>query len=210
MSRSGSSSTAGGPPAAGSGNGADASGRRRSNDLGLELYRQRTLLQIMAARLRETSGGVERGASIDLARIRRALDVHHRFLIEVHHADAERVARAVAKQEVAAAGGVLAELEKGRTRAAEFENSASTLVAQGVAGHSENAHRLAQLVHSEADRIDQFQGWEAERLHAHLDDWLPKPIQSRLLGQIRKFDAARVDAEIALISWASQLHPSAD
>lgn len=202
------------PPASASGargpSMADTPDRPRSNDLGLELYRQRTLLQIMTARLRETSGGVERGTSLDLGRIRRALDVHHRFLVEVHHADAERLARMMARQEAAGAGELLTELEKAKGRALEFEAIAQGLLDQGVTGRSENAHRLSQLFHAEAERVDQFQAWEADRLHARIDEGLPKAQQTRLLSQLRKFDSARVDAEIALISWASQIHPSAD
>ncbi|HYK93243.1 MAG TPA: hypothetical protein VEY07_04275 [Thermoplasmata archaeon] len=207
MSRAGASTPAAGVPTPSAG---EANSRPQSNDLGLELYRQRTLLQIMTARLRETAGGVDRGTAVDLARVRRALDVHHRFLLEVHHSDAERVARAIAKSGGSSAGELLRDLEQAKQRAEQFEEAAAALIAKGVPGRSDPAHRLSQLFQAEAERIDQFQLWEADHLHAHLDAWIPRPTQARLLGQLRKFDSARVDAEIALISWASQIHPSAD
>ncbi len=187
-----------------------SSGRPRSNDLGLELYRQQTLLAIMTARMRETAGALEHRTAFDLARLRRALEVHRRYLLEVHLADEERLARTIARTKVEAANPLLKVLRAAHPKAVEFEQEAEALLERGLAPGSETVHRLARLFTEEADRIDQHQAWETENLHGHIDAWLPKPVQSRLLAQIRRFNAARVDAEIALISWASQLHPSAD
>ncbi len=188
----------------------EGNGRPRSNDLGLELFRQQTLLQIMTARMRETASALERGAAVDLSRLRRAIDAHRRYLLEVHEADEEALARTLARTKVEAAEPLLRELRAARPRAHDFERQAEELIAQGPAPGSESAHRLSRLFAEEAERIDRQQAWESESLHAHIDAWLAKPVQSRLLAQIRRFNAARVDAEIALISWASQLHPSAD
>ncbi len=188
----------------------EGGGRPRSNDLGLELYRQQTLLSIMTARMRETAGVLEHRSTFDLARIHRALEVHRRYLLEVHEADEERLARTIAEAKVKAADPLLRALRAARPRALEFEKEAEELLAGGVPRGSDEAHRLARLFSDEADRIDHHQSWETENLHSHIDAWLSKPVQARLLDQIRRFNAARVDAEIALISWASQLHPSAD
>jgi hemerythrin-like domain-containing protein len=66
-----------------------------SGDLWLELYRQQTLLLVMAARLRESASNLEQKGPIEMARIRRAIDVHHRFLQELRVKDEERLDRAL-------------------------------------------------------------------------------------------------------------------
>lgn len=184
--------------------------RPTSNDLGLELYRQQTLLAILSARMRESAARLERGAVLDPARVRRGVDAHRRYLREVHDANVERLARTVARSDSDAAAPVLERLAGARPRAEAFERDVEAILGRGVAPGSEGAHRLARLFAQEADRIDQEATWETENLHARLDAWLTPTAQSRLLAEIRRFDAARVDAEIALVSWASQLHPSAD
>lgn len=181
--------------------------RARSSDLALELYRQQTLLQILTARMRETAAALERRGSFDPARLRRALDAHKRYLLEVHEVDEQRLARAIARGRAAAVAPLLATLREGPVRALEFERAVEArLEDPSPSGARDLARRFA----AEAERIDLHQVWEAERIHAHIDRWLARPTQRRLLAEIRRFNAARVDAEIALISWASQLHPSAD
>ena len=184
--------------------------RRRSNDLVLELYRQQTLLQILTARMRETASVLEHRGTFDVARLRRGLDVHRRYLLDVHEADEERLVRSLARRRVVEAEAFLQELNAARASAVAFERTVEDHIAASADRPGETARDLARLVSAEAERIDHHQQWEAERLHGRLDEWLPRATQGRLLAQIRKFDAARVDAEIALISWASQLHPSAD
>ena len=184
--------------------------RPRSNDLALELYRQRTLLQIMTARMRETAAVLERARSVDPARIRRAVDVHRRFLIEVHHADGERVLRAIPRGKDEPGLHYLAEMEKAKLEALEFERNVDAALSTLAAGGYPETRPLARLFQREAERVERFQAWEAETVHGKLDERLAKGSQDRLLAQIRQFDAARIGAEIGLIAWASQLHPSAD
>jgi hypothetical protein len=196
---------------AGPGNDTEAgSDRPHSNDLALELFRQQTLLQVLTARLREVAAAIERIGRVDAARLRRTLDVHHRYVVEVHEADDERLARALLARKVDAAAPLVATARAGRPAALDFEHAAEAFLDPATAAAPEGPGRLARLLAVEADRIDQHLAWEADRLHAHLEAWLPRPARSRLLAQIRRFDAARVDAEIALVSWASQIHPSAD
>ncbi len=188
----------------------DSLDRPHPKDLALELFRQRTLLQILSGRMRETSAGLERVGSFDPARLRRALDAHRRFLREVHLSDGKRLAEAIPPRHSEAAWDFRRALGDSEAKAAEFERKAESLVArEGLDGTGE-ARRLSKLFAEEADRIEQFQVWEADQLHPSVVAWLPKTASSRLLAQLRRFDAARIDAEIALIAWASQLHPSAD
>ena len=184
--------------------------RPHSNDLALELFRQQTLLQVLTARLREVAAAVERLGRVDAARLRRTLDVHRRYVVEVHEADDERVARTLLARMVDAAAPLFATVRAGRPAAVDFERAAEAFLDPAIASAPGGPVRLARLLSQEADRIDQHLTWEADHLHAHLESWLPRPSRTRLLAQIRRFDAARVDAEIALVSWASQIHPSAD
>lgn len=190
--------------------GEEPAGRPRSNDLALELFRQRTLLQILAGRMRETGAGLERVGSFEPARLRRALDAHRRFLREVHVADGKLLLETVPPRHAEAAWDLRRVLGDSEVQAAEFERRAEALVArEGLDGTGE-ARRLSKMFYAEADRVEQFLNWEADHLHARVVGWIPRSAQTRVLGRLRRFDAARIDAEIALISWASQLHPSAD
>ncbi len=184
--------------------------RAHSNDLALELFRQRTLLQILSGRMRETAAGLERVGSFDPVRLRRGLEAHRQFLREVHLPDGQRLLDSVATRHVLAAGELRRVLEESGARADDFQRGADALVArEGVDGTGE-ARRLSKLFYAEADRVETFLTWEADGFHPRIMAWLPKLAQTRLLGELRRFDAARIGAEIALISWASQLHPSAD
>jgi len=190
--------------------GAEPAERPHPNDLALELFRQRTLLQILAGRMRETAANLERVGSFDPARLRRALDAHRRFLREVHLTDGKQLLAAVPARHSEATWDFRLALGDCEAQAAEFERKAEALVArEGLDGTGE-ARRLSKLFEAEADRVERFLNWEGDQLHARIVGWLPRSAQSRLLGRLRRFDAARIDAEIALISWASQLHPSAD
>ena len=182
----------------------DEAPRSRPNDLELELYRQRSLLSILAARLRESASSLERARAIDPDRMRRAIDVHRRFLVEVHHANETAIANALSG--VRAARPVVAQCLREHARATGFETDALPLLSAGPSA----VPQLVRLVRGEADRIERQQAWEEEHLHARLGAWLAPAEARRLLAWMRRFDAARIDAEIALISWASQLHPSAD
>jgi len=180
------------------------------NDLALELYRQQTLLSVMTARMRETAARLEAGNPVDPARVRRALDVHRRFLLDVHDADEERIAQAIVAAQPTTARKVVAECRAEHPRAEAFLRGAMALLPGDLSPCSDGRRRLASLFADEADRIDRHQAWEDEKLHTHLNEWLSPTVRKRLLDEIRRFNAVRVDAEIALVSWASQLNPSAD
>lgn len=188
--------------------GAAAHHPRSSNDLGFELYREATLLLILAARLAETADALDRGAPVDPARLRRALDVHHRFLIDVRRADLARLERALAT--VSSARAALARWAEERAHPFAFERAVADRWAGGLSGRGPAGAALARLFREEARRLEAEAEWEEENLPAHLDRWLPRTTQGRLLREIRAFDTARVAAEIDLISWASQVHPSSD
>ena len=185
-----------------------AARRPPTTDLWLELYRRQTLLLIMAARLRESAGNLAQKGSPEVARVRRAVDIHRRFLREVQLVDEERVAKALAG--ISDARAPLERCAQEHPKAERFERTVEPLLAHPISPGSPGARRLADLFRAEADRIEEHVAWEEEKVHAHLERWLTPPVRDSLLEQIRRFEAPRVDAEIALIAWASRLHPSSD
>lgn len=185
-------------------------GRPRSNDLRLELFRQQTLLQVMAARMRETAAGLDGGFSVGPERLARAADVHARFLLEVHRTDDARILAALAEVPRAPTRSLARQVAEDLQRAEEFQQVLARAIAKGAAPTGGEARRLANLFRDEADRIDRHQAREVEGLDDRLDAWLSPDRRRQLLAEMRAFDSARVDAEVALVSWAAQIHPSSD
>jgi hemerythrin-like domain-containing protein len=174
------------------------------------LQRQHTLLQVMAARLRETAEGLERASAIPPGRLRQALDAHRRFLVELHQANEEEITTRLRKTGRRAAQAAAALCEREHPAALNFQRSAAELAQNEVSPGSDRARALAKLFRSEAERIERHHISEEEPLYAHLREWLPRPVLTRLGSEVRRRDAERVSAESALISWSSNIHPASD
>ncbi len=185
------------------------SGTPPLNDLSLELMRQHTLVSVMTARMRETAEGLARGSTPDPRRIERALAVYRAFHLEVHHADEALLARSLAKVAAPEVRTLLSECAREHPLAEGFEASVRSALKGELAPRGPAALRIARLFREEADRVEQHHEREDE-VYRTLDRYLSAAVRRRLLGQIRRFDGPRIAAEIALIAWASQIHPSAD
>ena len=179
------------------------------NDLSLELMRQHTLVSVMTARMRETAEGLARGSTPDPRRIERALAVYRAFHLEVHHADEALLARSLARVRAPEVKALLADCAREHPLAEEFERNVRAALRGDLAARGPAALRLAQLFREEADRVEAHHEREDE-VYRTLDRYLSAAVRRRLLAQIRRFDGPRIAAEIALIAWASQIHPSAD
>ncbi len=179
-------------------------------ELGLELYRQHTLLSVMAARMRESADALDRGSKLEPTRLQRGLDAHRRFLIEVHHEDERHLASALAGVSDPAVRRALAECAEEHPTEAEFQRNASQLLGEGSLHDRKTARRLSRLFREEAGRIEAHHAREEEAIYRHLEQILPAATLAKLLRAVRAFDNERITAEIALSSWASQLHPSSD
>ncbi len=179
-----------------------------TTDLALELMRQHTLLSIMAARMRETASVLQRATRIDGPRLDRALEVHRRYLIEVHEENEARLDRALAAASSPQVRAQLKECAASHPLSQEFHDAARSL-RDASPEPAARAARLAALFKAEADRLEQHHEREGE-VYRRLDRWLSPGVRRRLLSELRRFDAAHINAEIALISWASQIHASAD
>jgi hypothetical protein len=179
-------------------------------ELEAELRRQHTLLQMMAERMRESATAWEVTGGSRGPRLRRALDVHRRFLIEVHQTDEEEllaVARELGPPAVRAAA---AKCAQEHPRAAQFERSADELLGRLGSGSSSEAGALSALFREEAERIERHHLFDEEPLYAHLSEWLPPSERARITASVRRRDGTRADAEGMLVSWSAQLHGSSD
>lgn len=184
-------------------------GRIALNDLSLELMRQHTLLSVMTARMRETAEGLLRRSAPDPRRMERALEAYRRFHREVHHADEALLAKSLARSKAPEVRALLAECARAHPQAEAFERSVRAAMSHDAGSGAAAAHRLSELFRAEADRVEQHHEREDDVYRA-LDRYLSAATRKRLLASIRRFDGPRIAAEIGLISWASQIHPSAD
>jgi hemerythrin-like domain-containing protein len=182
----------------------------KGSDLALELYREHTLLSVLAARMRETADGIERTRRFDASRMKRGLDVHRRFVLEVHLPNDERVQEYLRRVRDPAVRRTLDECRAQHEKSREFPARAEALAREVAPGGGEAARRLSELYREEADRLEKHHAQESEVLYANLDRRLAPVLRRRLLGQILKVDASRIGGEVALIAWASQLHPAAE
>ncbi len=171
--------------------------------------RQHTLISVMTARMRETAESLARGSTPDPRRLARALGVYRRFHREVHHADEARLARSLARTKAPEVRALLAECAREHPSAEAFEKDVRAAAKGDLAPRGPAALRLSELFRREADRVEQHHEREDD-VYRSLARYLSPAVRRRLLGEIRRFDGPRIAAEIDLIAWASQVHPSAD
>lgn len=179
------------------------------DDLILELYRQHTLLYVMAARLRESADVLQRSKRPDPKRIERALDLHRRFLIDVHQVNDRMVQDALRDLGRKELTSFLDRCAKEDLKPEEFQEQVRRLMSDGMAPGAPSTLKMAELIRKEADRIEEDHGGEDE-VYRKLDTLLHPSVRHDLVQHIRQIDVQRIGAEIALIAWASQIHASAD
>jgi hypothetical protein len=179
------------------------------DDLILELYRQHTLLYVMAARMRESAEVLQRSKRTDPKRIERLLDVHRRYLIEIHQVNDRLVQDALAKLGRKDLQPFLDRSTQERLLSEKFQQQVREWLEKGMPTASPQASKMADSIRKEADRIEEDHGREDE-VYLTLDPLLPPSQRQELLQRIRQVDSQRIGAEIALIAWSSQIHASSD
>jgi hemerythrin-like domain-containing protein len=187
-----------------------SAGESFRSDLALELYRQHTVLNMMASRMRQTADILGTTQRVDAARIQRALDVHRSYLIEVHHTNEDKVARALEKIPDPDIRQALEICLREHPKADAFQSAAAAATEAGSRSPDSSARRLAELFRQEADRIDEHHQKEEQLLYLKLDRVLSETAQAAVLRSILEFNSQHANAETALTSWASQLTPSSD
>jgi hemerythrin-like domain-containing protein len=186
--------------------------RRTSADAGLgyELYRQHTLLVMLAACLRHTAEEVQFGRDRAQTELRRGLQVHRDFLVKVHYPDEDRVIEVLEPVKDPEVFDAIVECKAEHPRASVFEREASLLGENLQKGNPSAKQDLVRALRQEADRIENHLAREEEMLTSRLGRWIPEPEQAKLLTQIRAYDNQRVSAEIDLLAWAAEIGPSTD
>ena len=179
-------------------------------DLGFELYRQHTLLTILSESLRHTAAEVLAQRDVVAAGLPRALEVHRGYLINIHYPDEERVLEALEPSSDPLVFDGLVECRAEHPQAAIFQREVARLWRSGIPGAAGTLADIAKALRQEADRIEVHLAREEELLTSHLNRWLSRTDQARLLGLFREFDNARISAEIAVLVWASEIAPSVD
>lgn len=178
--------------------------------LGFELYRQHTLLVVLAAGLRHTAARVLETHDVAEAEVARALEIHREYLINVHYPDEERVMEALEPSKDAAAFDALVECKAEHPRASAFQQAVASLMDAAHRGSPTAAEEVARRLRQEAERIERHLTREEENLTSRLGQWLPSSVQQQLLQQIREFDNRRITAEDTLLVWAAEIAPSVD
>jgi hypothetical protein len=178
-------------------------------DLALELYREHTLLFVLAARLRETADRLERAPLRSPERLRTGLEVHRRFVLQVHLPNDELVGAALTRSRDAHVRGLLVECAAAHAGSVAFPEDVEVALAEP--GHlAAPRPDLAALYRAEADRLETHHERESEFLYPRLDAVLSSSTRQQLLQEVLRIDLGRIGAEIALLSWAASLHPTSD
>lgn len=173
------------------------------------VFREHTDLQVLAARLQEVAAQLERKERVSAADAVEGVEVHRRFVVDVHLRREAAIAAAVRPL---APAGVVRALERcpaEHDASAAFEAEARRLLAESPLS-AEGRRRLAAVLRREADRLVEHHREEDESIYRPLHRHLT-PEQLRTLAPIaRDFAGAAAAAQERLSAWSSRVHASAD
>ncbi|HEV2519955.1 MAG TPA: hypothetical protein VGX00_04965 [Thermoplasmata archaeon] len=174
------------------------------------MFRQHSLVEMLSARMLETADALDHDLPVTPERVRRALRIHRGFLIEFHIPSDAWVAGELRAVRSSRVERVVRECASEPKRAAEFQASAGALIESSLSPGSLAAHTLATIFRTEAGRIERHHAEEGEVVEPGLGGWVPPSRRRGLLSQIRRLYRTHVKDELALVAWASQIHPSSD
>ncbi|MDE1819751.1 MAG: hypothetical protein KGI98_02725 [Euryarchaeota archaeon] len=185
-----------------------------SSDLAFELYRQNTLMVLLASCIRRTADRIPAELGLSRQAIRRAVEIHGDYVLGFHYAQEELVNAVLQPKTDPRIFDGLLECQAEHPRARLFQKRVSELSIPDDEPDRlvspARASELAHLFRAEADRIERHLGREEELLHVHLSEWLSKDEQLRLLRKMRSQAVPSIPAEILVLEWASEIGPSAD
>lgn len=173
------------------------------------IFHEHNELQVLATRFHEVAAQLERGETVPVSELSAGVDVHRRFLIEVHHAREADIAAAVrptAPPEVVRAldrcGVVHAE-------AARFEEEARALLGKGPIS-ADRRKALALAFHREAERMLEHHKEEDETIYRPIHHVLSPDAHRRLMGAMHAMSGKTAAAQELLTGWTSHRNPSSD
>lgn len=181
-----------------------------TSDPVLHLQREHTLLQQLAARMREVADALHRHDPESTEEAGRGLAIHKEILVELHHAKEALLADAVREVPNHGRDSPLAQCDAAHPKAREFQRDAELALAEARRGVAAARERLAALFRAEADRLMVHHGEEEAKLYKDLEKLLPRRAQERLAELFHGFSAKSSAAEARLAAWSSKLSPASD
>ena len=181
---------------------------RASDDPFAPLFAEHTQLQVLAERMREVAGSLERGEAAAWADAAEGVEVHRRFLIDLHERREEIVGEALRGLGGPSVATALAACRTEHAASARFEEGVRAKLA--AARTTEAARAVAGLFRKEADRFVDHHRSESERIYRPVGPSVPLEVRRALWSRYRSLDKNRGAAEARLSAWASKAHGSAD
>ena len=180
-----------------------------SEDPIVAVFREHTDLQVLAARLHEVAASLERPDRAPATDAAEGVEVHRRFVLEVH---LPREAAIAAALHGAAPPEVTRALERCRAEheaSIAFGRDARRLLAESPLS-ADGRRQLIALLRSEADRLVEHHREEDETIYRPMHHRLLPDQLARLQASARELAGAAAAAQERLSAWSSRLHASAD
>jgi len=173
------------------------------------IRREHTELQMLASRFHEVAAQVERGEPVTKADLAEGVEVHRRFLVELHHRREALIADALGATAGSAVAAAFARCRAEHPKAVEFESAAQALLSAPGFG-SAQLHRVAALFEREATRIVEHTKDEDDAIHRVVVDAVPPNVRAAFVEKTRALDSEAAAAEERLLAWSSRSNASSD
>jgi hypothetical protein len=173
------------------------------------ILREHTQLQAVSERFRQIADALDRGEASARKDAAEGLDVHQRFLIGLHQRREALVAAEVRDSAEPAVRTALARCSVEHPIADRFQTEARACLGKTALSKS-TAHRLAQLLRTEASRFVEHHRWEVESIYTPLRGKISKGSVERLTVAMRPLVGEAAASQSAMTSWTSHANPAAD
>jgi len=196
-------------PSKDGGRGSSASSPSIVDDPIVTILREHTELQPVAERFRQIADALDQGESSSGADALEGIEVHRRFLIEVHQRREAAFAAEVGPSADANVRSALAKCRAEHPLAGRFQTESRACLGKTPLSAA-SAHRLAELMRAEADRIVEHHRWEAETIYHAVRGKLSKEVVIRLDAAMRPLVGEAAAAQAGLVAWTSHANPTSD
>ena len=182
----------------------------RSLDPVAILRRDNTLLEMLATGFRRLGSSLDTTTALDEKRIEEGLEIHRRFLVEIHHTIVEMLDGALDQlpgSPLKAARGACRREHDAAVRASEGFRRDFDAVRRREPGAR---NRFKAALFAEADRWTAHARAEEENLFAQLPDSFRREAAAHVGDLVRRFRAESSAVEERLSSWTSSWGPASD
>lgn len=173
------------------------------------IFHEHNELQVLATRFHEVASQLERGESVPASEISAGVEVHRRFLVEVHHAREAEIAAAVRPTAPPAVIRALDRCGTVHAEATRFEEEARALLGKGSIP-AERRKAIALAFHKEAERMLEHHKEEDETIYRPIHHALTPEVHARLVRAMHALSGKTAAAQELLTGWTSHRNPSSD